>query len=203
MKVFLAASGSKENIEILKSHCWGRLFVRDVVQPFDGECWAFDNGAYAAFTNKTVWDGDAFMRRVERQSKYGKPEFAVCPDIVCGGKRSLGFSVLWIEQLKNGWNWYLAVQDGISPEDVVDILDKFHGVFLGGSNKYKSQVNVWAEFARKNGKKFHYARCSTRNRIHQARTAMSDSIDSAFPFWIKNRRHQFARFLEEDFKYLF
>jgi hypothetical protein len=209
MKILVASSNSKTSLEIIKQNGWGRMFVKYVTRPFDGECWGFDNGAYAAHINKTEWDGDNFLRKVDRQMKFGKPIMAVCPDKFGGGLDSLEFSLKWRDKLPNEWDWYLAVQDNIHPRDVIREKvftdDKFKGIFLGGSTKYKFMALAWAKIAHANDKKFHYARCSTRSRIQVARFIQSDSIDSAFPFWVKERREKFIKYLEEpiqpDFRF--
>jgi len=181
-------SRSASSVEILKRNGWGRLFCAEVSKPYDGEHWAVDNGAYKSWQDGTEWNGKDFMDRIEKQMKIGNPDFAVVPDIPTKGLDSLKFSLDWREKLTNDWKWYLAIQDGMSVDVVESVIGLFDGLFLGGSNRFKGEAEKFCNLAHRYEKKFHYARASTRKRIHHARRVGADSIDSAFPFWIENRR---------------
>ena len=187
MIFFACDSRSKSSVEILKRNRWGRLFCANASKPYEGETWAFDNGAYRAWIKKEKWNQYDYLKRLDKQRKYGTPYFAVVPDIVASPD-SLEFSLKWRERLPNDWKWYLAIQDHTDFEVFNKEVHKFDGVFLGGSDVFKVTAQYWANLTKFHKKKFHYGRVSTRKRIQHARRIGADSIDSAFPFWIESRR---------------
>lgn len=59
-------------------------------------------------------------------------EWVVLPDIVAGGLRSLEFSLLWLERLRSSpAPLLIAVQDGMTPDDVREYLSPAVGIFVG------------------------------------------------------------------------
>lgn len=173
------------------------MFVTVTPRPWEGEWWGFDNGAYRDWLRGAPFDGDRFLRRVERAAKRGVPYLAVAPDLVAGGARSLEFSLAWLDRLPREWPWYLAVRDGMSLADVAAVLDRFAGIFLGGTDRFKAMAPHWAALAKKHGKPFHYARAGTRRKLLHARASGADSVDSVVPIWIPERLRQYARWWEQ------
>lgn len=171
---------------------WGRMWLTKKPVPYEDEPWAFDNGAYSAWTHGRSFDSDTFQRRLEQAVKVGVPRVAVAPDIVAAGARSLEFSVEWLPQLPAGWPWYLAVQDGMDSGDVEDALDVFAGLFLGGTTGFKRTADQWARLARSHGKAFHYGRASLPRRVDHACRIGADSLDTAFPLWTRERFEGFV-----------
>ena len=146
--------------------------------------WAFDNGAYTAWTHGESFPEKQFIRRVEKAwSLFGAetvpgPYFAITPDIVMGGKESLAFSLQWRKRLLGiHWPWYLAVQDGMETKEVESVLHLFDGIFVGGSDDYKKSIPEWMGF----GLPVHYGKCGTRKKIRQAIRYGVDSLDSSTP----------------------
>lgn len=178
---------------------WGRMCVRDTPAPYDGEPWGFDNGAFTCWRACVPFDGDGFLRRLDRAHTAGRPLVAVTPDIVAAGLRSLEFSLRWLPQLPREWPWYLAVQDGMTTAEVEPVIERFSGVFLGGSTLWKhTMAQDWCEFAHANGKPMHFARAGTISALRSAKRVGADSLDSAFPLWTMERFERFARFWAAD-----
>ena len=195
MLVLLGETRSATNLKIIRENEWGRIFLKAKPTPQPFEPWGFDNGAFEAFNKKQPFPGFEFMRRLDvayRINSY--PCVAVCPDIVAGGLTSLDFSLKWREKLRDiDWPWYLAVQDGMTVEQVEPILGWFAGIFLGGSDKFKPQAYRWCRLAHKHQKKFHYGRAGTRKKIQSAYNVGSDSLDSSFPLWTSERMDVFVK----------
>lgn len=166
--------------------------------PYTGEPWAFDNGAYGDFLRGKQFDEDAFLRRLEKAYRLGCPYMAVAPDIVAGGLRSLEFSLRWLEKLPSDWCWYLAVQDGMGLDDVDSVLDRFSGIFLGGTDHFKATALHWARLAHGRGKKFHFARAGTLRKVEFAKLVGADSLDSSFPLWTKERLRTFIEAVDME-----
>jgi hypothetical protein len=190
MKVLVGDTRSRRIVRQLEAAGWGRMCLRDKPDPYDGEPWGYDNGAFVAWVSGKPWDGDAYLRRLERAYTKGRPMLAVTPDRVADPS-SLEFSLSWLERLPADWPWYLAVQDGMVPGRVD--LAPFSGVFLGGSNRYKGTAPAWRAAAHAAGLPFHYGRAGTLRKLEHARQAGADSIDSAFPLWSVDRLQLFMQ----------
>lgn len=158
---------------------WGRLCLRDKPTPYPGERWGLDNGAYMCWRKGMPFDGDLFLRRLDKAYAMGMPYMAVVPDIVAAGIDSLIFSQAWRKRLPSDWPWFLAVQDGMEISDVEPILGSYTGLFLGGTNRFKSDAALWCDLSHRHGKLFHYGRCGTWFKFRHARDMGADSLDSA------------------------
>ena len=192
---------------------WGRVFVRSVPQPYEGEVWGFDNGMFALFTEKgkPIGVDDQALKEAEAlfvkryvaawEATRSAPYVAVLPDLPFRGALSLPYSVSWQTELmhKSDWPWYLAVQEGMDPLRVDSLVFrkvlKIQGIFMGGTSHRQGQL--WAEVAKRNGLRLHYGRCSTPRRLRQAAVLGCDSVDSAFPMWTKARLAEFVRVWEQ------
>jgi hypothetical protein len=142
---------------------------------------ALDNGAFPAFTNGTVWSPTGFLKRLDRLHNQANFDFAICPDIVAGGDRSLAFSEEWRQKLQ-GISLYLAVQDGMTAASVVKVLHGYCGLFVGGTIQWKiDTAPAWLSMARQHGKKCHIGRIGTINRLAYCRHLGVDSVDSTTP----------------------
>jgi len=211
--VFVGDTRSRKNIERLKILGWGRLFCTVRPTPFDGEMWAFDNGVFWRWQRGLPFDESDYMRRLDQACEVpGMPSLAIVPDIVAGGCSSLAFSLKWIKRLRGyyvarKWPWYLAVQDGMTIWDVKPHLEEFDGIFLGGTDTFKTKAWTWCRFAHDNGKKFHYGRAGTLPKMKSAVKMGADSLDSAFPLWTEERFETFWKqydgvHLQQDFPYM-
>lgn len=194
--VLVGETGKLETLQTLRRLGWGRMFVDKPPSPFEGEHWGFDNRAFIAWKHNTPWSAADFQRRLDRAQLCAYlPYLAVVPDIVAAGLRSLEFSLEWHAKLQRRgfWPWYLAVQDGMKVSDVAPHVAKFAGLFLGGTEKFKSSTGYrWKVLATSNGRRFHYARVGTPAKLVSAFKIGADSCDSAFPLWTEERLRIFA-----------
>lgn len=166
------------------------MWVYRNIRPIEGERWGFDNGVFKDWDRKgpmrsSSFDGDAYLRRVERAYRAGVPHFAVVPDLIGAGRESLEHSIEWLPRLPKEWPLYLAVQDGMSADDVEVALMSlpFAGVFLGGSSAFKSTARLWSSMAHRLGLRFHFARCSSQQAWARACAVGADSVDSSQMLW--------------------
>lgn len=183
--VMLGECDNRRIVEILRERGWGRMWVHRRIKLLPGERWGFDNGAFGHWKRGEEFDADAYLRRLDRALGLGvDPELAVVPDLPARGLDSLAFSLDWLDRLP-AWPWYLAVQDGMTADDVRPHLGRFAGLFLGGSTRFKTTAPEWCKFAHVAGLRFHYARCSTRRRLWYAQAIGADSLDTTQPLWTK------------------
>lgn len=205
MIVITGDTRSVEMINLLKSLGWGRMFIDRKIIPYPNEPWGFDNGAFRDWKKNKEFDTDRYLKAVETaitiSNNYHYPYLSVIPDLVAKGLKSLEFSDKWVDKLKvfigptfYKLNWYVAVQDGMTIEDIEQFLKKHpfvKGIFLGGTDKFKSTAVIWSSLAKQHSLKFHYARAGTPKKYAKAKLAKADSIDSAFPLWVKDRLEYF------------
>ena len=125
------------------------------------------------------------------------PDFVVCPDRVAGGLDSLEFSRLWLERcesLRPGLRYYLAVQNGMTHDDVS--TDGFAGIFVGGDLPWKIATGEsWVRFAHDRHLPCHIGRVGTAKRVYWARRIGADSIDSCLPLWSADNLRTFVQAL--------
>lgn len=195
MKIMLGETRDRKNLAIIQREGWSRIFLKCKPSPFPFERWAFDNGAFGAWLRGSSFPESEFLRRLDASlTVTSDPYLAVVPDIVAGGARSLDFSLSWLERLPRDWPWYLAIQDGMTIEQVGDVIHMFSGAFLGGSDRFKATAYRWRILAHSCGKKFHYGRAGTRRKLLSAWRVGSDSCDSSFPLWSRERMGEFVGF---------
>lgn len=165
------------------------------IDPYRGEPWGLDNGAYGAWKRGEEFPVDTFRRRLDRalevaDERDAPPLFAVVPDLVNQGLDSLDYSLEWVEECRTkapAWDWYLGVQNGFTRERLEPVLDQFDGLLLGGGDEMKATAGRWCSFAHENDMGFHYARCGTLKKIRHAFEIGADSFDSVFPVMNPNR----------------
>ncbi len=182
--MFIGSTRSKRLVDRSIANGWGRLFCTERPAPRACEPWALDNGAFPAWKHGTPWSASAFLRSVEQSAGLHPPTMAVLPDRVAEGYASLEWSLRWLALgVLPDFPWYLAVQDGMALDVVERALPDVAGIFLGGSDAFKATAPAWCELAHKHGKKFHYARVSTQDRLRAALDCGADSADSAQMLW--------------------
>lgn len=181
---------SRKLVARIRELGWGRVCCR-APQPYPGEPWALDNGAFAAWKGGKPFDAEAFAARAWAWAAK-LPRFGVLPDVVGEGERSLELSLSWLSRLPP-IPWYLAVQDGMTESMVAPRLAGVAGIFMGGTTTFKGTCFSWARFAHARGLLFHYARVSTADNVRRALACSADSCDSTQPLWSREHWVKFER----------
>ena len=150
-------------------------------RPCEDRQFILDNGAFSAYVNGTPWDEDGFCAFVRRVAGLDiTPAFVVLPDIVAGGLRSLDRSAEYISRLPDTWEKYLPVQDGMTDEDIIPLLNRVEGIFVGGTVTWKWRTaQGWCRIAHILGLKCHIGRVNSERQLLSARNAMVDSVDGS------------------------
>ena len=149
--------------------------------PRDYPFFAIDNGCYSAYARGVRWDPAPFLHSLHKAQELGlRPEFAVLPDIVAGGQASIARSRRWNYALSAEYPeipFYIAVQDGVTPDMVPDI--GIAGIFVGGTKTWKlATMAAWEEYAHRRGMGIHVGRMGSLDDILAAHGIGADSIDS-------------------------
>jgi len=193
--------------------------------------WIFDNGAFADFVaarkagtlerymTGAGFDGDAYCKAFAKHADSPAPAFVVLPDIVAGGRRSLEFSVDWYDRVHalSLATWgevpplYIAVQDGMSSDDIDAAILLGDGVFVGGTTDWKllaapgiirrahglmPRVDDSGEFEQH--VPVHVGRVGSGMRIVWSRLVGADSIDSCLPLFSSLKREIATFAAQED-----
>jgi len=200
MKILIGDGSGQRLKRICQETGMGRMLAQNWPDLYENEPWGFDNGAFGFWKKGLKFDEKAYSKRLNKAIiKYDdNPYIAIVPDIVAGGMESLKFSLKWLPQLPPIWPWYLAVQDGMEVKSVLDVIDYFSGIFLGGTDDYKKYAGYWCKLAHHCGKKFHYGRVGTLSKLAHAIMIGADSLDSAFPLWTKDRLFSFIQALSQQ-----
>jgi len=188
MKVYCGSTAGKKMLSYLKEKNYGLMlnplswkYSQNSVFPW--QYWALDNGAYKSYTDGVDFNAKKFLKTIYEKLPRSKmvPDFIVVPDKVGAGLDSLTFSLAWHSKLKymKEYNWYLAVQDGMSIENVEKELYNFDGIFVGGTVRWKvSTGEAWVNLAHMHNLPCHIGRVGTFKRIVWAKRIKADSIDS-------------------------
>ena len=203
MKLYTAGS-TIENRKACQELGVGLMMCDGWRNPSEYPYFAVDNGAYSAWIQGKPWNPAPFLAILSRCAERGlKPDFAVLPDIVGGGDKSLARSHYWriaLSDLFPRMKWALAVQDGMTEESVYGyaIKGQIETIFVGGTMDWKLRtMDRWIAFAHERGLTCHVGRIGTVDRMVQADTAGADSIDSTT--WVQRNgalRHHVEAYRE-------
>lgn len=194
MKVYLGQTRSAGWTHRLASCGFGEMTQPEEL-PARRRPYVFDNGAFKAWRSGKPFDAGKYSRALARIiATDDRPDFIVTPDKVAAGLESLAFSLEWVERLRVVAPVYLVVQDGMTERDVQSVLDKFDGLFVGGSLAWKYQTGAaWVEFAHCFAMPCHVGRVGTEKQVRWALRIGADSIDSCTPLWAEANFQRFIR----------
>jgi hypothetical protein len=175
---YASVTASGRNLVALRAHDWRLLVVASSHDwRTNGFAYAIDNGAWAAHKRGEPWDDERFLQILTELGAGA--DWVVLPDIVAGGAASLARSLHW-RDLVLGLTprALLAVQDGMTPEDVRPHLGPRVGIFVGGSTEWKLQTLAqWSHLGREAGTWVHVGRVNTARRIKLCVQAGATSFD--------------------------
>jgi len=181
---YAARTGTRRNLDGLRAMEWRLLVSAGGVQRsegFEDLGIALDNGAWSARGTGEYPDHlkRLFIRLVTTLGAAA--DWAVPPDIVAGGAASLALSLRWLPWVRGHCRRaLLAVQDGMTADDVRPHLGADVGVFVGGSTSWKlNTMGQWASLAASRGAWCHVARVNTVKRIKMCAIAGATSFDGS------------------------
>jgi hypothetical protein len=181
LKIYLGVGGSSKVQAFVREHDLGWLMTPTNSRDPKEIQYCLDNGAFVDWKNGTEWNERKFLSLIKRYPDY---DFAVAPDIVCGGGQSLIRSLEYVGKIPGPL--YLAVQDGMDAATVTEYIDRFDGLFVGGSIPWKfNTARMWADLAHLHRKKCHAGRVGTWEGFIHMHFCGVDSVDTTTP-----ARHQ-------------
>jgi len=164
---------------IMISSCPTRFPNKDI----KGIPLALDNGAYPNYQKGYPVMEKVFMETFERCHKLGLVlDFVTTPDIICGGMKSLDYSMEWVSgRLRGCPRLALVIQDGMEVKKIDHTyLENFTHLFMGGSVAWKwENAADWKFHASKHGLKFHIGQCGQLQYLNKARDLSVNSVDSS------------------------
>lgn len=192
MRVFFGCTRARWMVEAMASAGVGRVMTPDArAVPGVDEPWGLDNGAFARWKRGEPWfPVEPFLAHVEWGLAQGSaPRWAVLPDLIAEGMRSLDFSLGWLGSGRlPRWPWYLAVQDGMEPGGVERAVrgTGVAGLFIGGSSAFKVETcERWVSVASAIGVPCHWGRASRLSWATHASEIGCGSCDTTQPLWDK------------------
>lgn len=192
---YASRTGTRRNLAALREAGWRLLVSAAGRLRAEGFPYALDNGAWTAFSQGRPFDDRAFVLALRKLGSGA--DWTVIPDIVAGGPASLEMSLRWMRQvLDESPRALLAVQDGMTTDDVRPFLGDRVGIFVGGSTDWKlATLPVWCELGREVGCWVHVGRVNTRKRILACSGSGATSFDgtSASRFAVTVRPLDLAR----------
>ena len=179
MQAYASRTGTRRNLSAMRKAGWRLIVSPTGVLRNEGMKYALDNGAWTYFQQGRSFDDRAFMFAVEKMGEGA--DWIVLPDIVAGGKRSLDFSLAWLDRLRGlPTPVLIAVQNGMELDDVRDFLGPHVGIFVGGDTQWKEQTAVgWGKLARRRNCHLHVGRVNSIRRIAICAAAGATSYDGS------------------------
>lgn len=201
LRLYVCRPTSERSIAACHEHDFGALvsplFVRKnksgtkrlvnmagYTTPLEGLPYVIDNGAWACHQTGDTWSDGPMIQLLERLAdRDDEPRWAVLPDIVGGGVRSLDLSLGWhAEHRELAPRWLLAVQNGMTPALVRPHIESLGlaGIFVGGSREWKwSTLEEWAELGIDLGCIVHVGRVNGERKARRCRSIGVSSIDGS------------------------
>lgn len=179
MIAYAAYTTNRRSLAALRCAGWRVLLSPATGLKNYGLEYALDNGAWSAHLAGVPFPTEPFMEAV---MKIGMgAHFVVVPDIVAGGRKSLELSRQWLPWvLERTMVALIAVQDGMTPGDIVHRLGSRCGIFVGGTTDWKeATMGMWSALARECGAICHVGRVNTKRRIFLCAAANVTSFDGS------------------------
>ena len=107
--------------------------------------YAIDNGRYPVWSAGKAWDPDLFYELLGRATKVSYPPlWAVVPDVVADCEATVLSWKEWSPKVSRfGFPIALAVQDGMTSNQVKSLRPRPDVIFVGGSTKWKWRT-LWS-----------------------------------------------------------
>lgn len=179
MICYASRTGTRRNLDALRDAGWRLMVSARGVLRTEGFSYALDNGAWTAHQKGEPFDVAAFEKALDLLGPGA--DFVVCPDVVMDAQGTLGMAREWLARcLDKSSVALIAVQNGMTWEDVCSWVCPRIGIFVGGDSTWKElTAHYWAVHAHSRGAICHVGRVNTARRIAICSCAGVDSIDGS------------------------
>lgn len=171
--------GSHKRVSFLVQNGIGCMIsAADFRKPYS--FYAIDNGAWTDYTHRESFNHYRFIQVLNRiWTDKLNPDFIVLPDVVRNGKESIKLSKKYMF-LTEMFPCYLAVQNGMNPEDIKEYTDCISGIFVGGDNVWKYRyLEEWVNFAHRHELNCHVGKVGTLKDMMSCVNSGADSADGS------------------------
>lgn len=167
----------RRNIENLRQADWALLLTPDRPERWGFQRIAIDNGAWGCFQRGIEWTPERFLPLVHEHGADAM--WVVAPDIVMGGAESLARSLSWLpELLQLTPRVLIAVQNGMTDDDLRPHVGSRVGLFVGGDTEWKEfSLPMWGKLAQETACWLHVGRVNSARRIRLCALAGAHSFD--------------------------
>lgn len=179
MIAYASRTGTRRNLAGLRANGWRLMLSPAGCLRTEGFPYALDNGAFSAWQGKKPWDEKRFLHALQ---KFGDDaDFVIVPDVVCDARATLELFDDWIWPVQD-WTSraMIAVQNGMTADDVACRLTEHIGIFVGGDSAWKdSTIPMWSNLAREYKTTCHVGRVNTLDRLRICQLANVTSFDGS------------------------
>jgi len=177
MIAYASRTGTRTTLAALRSHGWRLLVSAAGPLRSEGFQYALDNGAWSYYCAGQPFDERRFGHALAALG--GGADWTCIPDVVAGGAASLDLSLRWMRRVLDSTpRALLAVQDGMTVEDVRPWVGQRVGIFVGGSTAWKlATLHQWGQLGRAVGAWVHVGRVNSMRRIAACAASGADSFD--------------------------
>lgn len=133
---------------------------------------ALDNDAFSAWTSGKPWDEVAWLGMLQRVRLSGfHPRWVLVPDVVADRSATLDKWKHYAPMAARfGWPLAMAVQDGMTPDDLPEECI----VFVGGTTEWKwRSLPMWAQ----TGRRIHVGRVNELDKLFVCERLGVESVD--------------------------
>jgi len=177
MIAYASRTGTRRNLRALADNDWRLLVSAAGRLSTEGFRYGLDNGAWSAFQAGKPFDEPQFEKALRRLGD--RADWVVLPDVVAAGERSLELSLKWMRRVLDSCERaLLAVQNGMTPQMVRDLVGPRVGIFVGGDTKWKlGTMRDWGRLGAERQAWVHVGRVNTARRIRSCAFAGATSFD--------------------------
>jgi hypothetical protein len=185
--IYESIGGGKRINAFVKENNLGWCLAPDNIMNPNGQRYFHDCGTFHAEIHGKPWEVNPFKRLIAKYPDYDfvvlpdKPQIKQMLDPVAGRKLamiSLRLSLEYIDEIPGPV--YFAVQDWMRQNDIIPYMDRFDGIFVGGSPEWKLKTAMdWAALAKVYKKKCHVGRINSYMGFRFMHYCEVDSVDGS------------------------
>lgn len=202
MILYASQTHGKKNLQAMQDNNIRVLVTPDTYRGIKSLNWnngtrfpfAMDNGAYGCHLKGVDFNMPKFEKMIHEAGSMA--DWVIAPDIVGGGLESLSMSTAWLKNYDKPA--LIAVQDGMTPSDVVEHLSNRVGIAIGGSTDWKlKNLPIWGKCAASVGCYLHVLRVNSRKRLQACKIAGAHSTDGTHATRYAYKARDMNRFQKE------